>query len=174
MLLAAIAILAVAVRWRGDEFIESASLGVTADWLKGPGVPLRLTFRREDYLVAWLRVNPRADFSESGARQMRETKPDFSVDPLIYSRIIPAGSLAVALILIGLHQRYLDARDVEYFVPVVLLSTLGGLAVGGIVYPPIFYAVGVHGRHLPFYMKATAAFLAIAGFAAGCHLLFVL
>lgn len=165
--------LALVLRWRGDALVEWTTLGVAVDWLKGPGVPLRLTFRSDEYFSAWLRVNPRADFSESGARQMRDPKPDVSVDPLIHSRIIPAASLGVSLALLGLHYRYVGNQDAQYFVPVLILSGVGGLAAGGTVYPPIFYSIGVHGRHLPFYVKAIGALLAIAGFAAGCYLLFV-
>jgi hypothetical protein len=54
---ATILIVALGLRIRGDALIERTSLGITADWLKGPGTRLRLTFRRDQYFVSWLGVN---------------------------------------------------------------------------------------------------------------------
>jgi hypothetical protein len=54
---ATILIVALGLRIRGDALIEWTSLGITADWLKGPGTRLRLTFRRDQYFVSWLGVN---------------------------------------------------------------------------------------------------------------------
>jgi hypothetical protein len=54
---AVILVATLGLRIRGDMLIEWASLGVTAQWLKGAGTRLRLTFRRDQYFVSWLGVN---------------------------------------------------------------------------------------------------------------------
>ena len=59
-LAAAIIIVALVWRFRGEALVDWSSLGIRAAWLKGDGVPLRLTFRRDEYFSIWLAANPDA------------------------------------------------------------------------------------------------------------------
>jgi hypothetical protein len=84
-----------------------------------------------------------------------------------------AGTLAVMLVLLGVHHWFAMADHSMYPVAVLFLATFGGYAAGGTIYPPRFYAAGAHGRHLPWYMKVLAGLFAVGGFAVGMYLLFV-
>lgn len=164
------------LRWYGDALIQLASLGVTVDWLKGAGQRLRLTFKRDGYFAAWLAVNASAAFTAEGVPPAKHVESDVTEkpeDPLLRSRILPAGTLAVMLVLLGLHHWYAMANQSVYPIAVLFLATFAGYAAGGVVYPPLFYAGGAQGRHLPIYMKVLAGLCATGGLSAGGYLLFV-
>ena len=94
-------------------------------------------------------------------------------DSLIGSRVLPTGTLAVMIVLLGLHHWYAMANQSVYPIAVLFLATFAGYAAGGVVYPPLFFAGGAQGRHLPIYMKVLAGLCATGGLAAGGYLLFV-
>jgi hypothetical protein len=54
----------------------------------------------------------------------------------------------------------------------VFFATFAGLSAGGVVYPPIFYASGKYGKHLPVTYKVLAGVSAAVGFACGMYLMF--
>lgn len=56
----AVVLVAVAWRFRGDEWLEWYTVGMRATLLRGRDNPLRLSFRRYEYSAAWHDVNPRA------------------------------------------------------------------------------------------------------------------
>jgi hypothetical protein len=168
---------ALVLRWYGDALIQLASLGVTVDWLRGAGNRLRLTFKRDEYFAAWLAVNASAVFSAEGGRRAKHVESDVTEhpvieDPLTRSRVLPAGTLAVMLVLLGAHHWFAMADHSVYPVVVLLFATFAGYAAGGTIYPPLFYAGGAGGRHLPLYMKALGGLFAAGGFAVGMYLLF--
>jgi hypothetical protein len=100
------------------------------------------------------------------------TEDPTTEDPLLRSRVLPAGSLAVMLVLLGVHHWFAMADQSVYPAAVLFFATFAGYAAGGLVYPPLFYAAGARGRHLPLYMKVLAGLCAAAGFAGGMYLLF--
>jgi hypothetical protein len=168
---ATILTVALGLRTCGDALIQWASLGVTTGWLKGAGTRLRLRFRRDGYLAAWLAVNPGAVFSATALRQPKTMEEDVSENEFIYSRLLPAGTLAAMLILLALHHWYAMANRSVYPVAVLFLTTSAGFAAGGTVYPPLFSTAGAHGRHLPSYLKVVGGLCAAVGFALGFYLL---
>lgn len=169
---ATILTVALGLRLRGDALIQWASLGVTTGWLKGAGTRLRLRFRRDGYAAAWRAVNPGAVFSATDVRHSTTMEEeDVPENQLIYSRLLPAGTLAAMLILLGLHHWYAMSSHSTYPVAVLLLTTVAGFAAGGAIYPPLFSVAGPQGRHLPLYMKVLGGLCAAVGFALGFYLL---
>jgi hypothetical protein len=170
-LAAAIVIVALVWRFRGDALIDWTTLGIRSAWLKGDGVPLRLTFRRDEYFSAWRAANPDASASPAPAQQ-RKPKEETPMNLPTFSRAIPAGTLGVSLVLLALHHWNAVANGSVYASGVLLLTMLGGLALGGTIYPPLFFSVGKFGLHLPSYLKWLAGACAAAGLVAGFYLLF--
>jgi hypothetical protein len=76
------------------------------------------------------------------------------------------------LVLLGLHHWNAVADQSVYPTLVLAFATIAGFAAGGTIHPPLFYAAGAHGRHLPVYMKVLAGLCAAIGFGAGLYLLF--
>lgn len=95
------------------------------------------------------------------------------MNPQPFGRLVPAVTLAVMLALLALHHWNVVANRSVYASAVLLLTTIGGLALGGTVYPPLFYSIGRYGRELPSYMKVLGGLCAVGGLAAGLYLLFV-
>jgi len=95
------------------------------------------------------------------------------MNPQTFSRLIPAVTLAVILAMLALHHWNVVANKSVYASAVLVLTPIGGLALGGTVYPPLFYSVGRYGRELPTYLKVLGGLCAAAGLAAGFYLLFV-
>jgi len=87
------------------------------------------------------------------------------------SRLIPGATLGVMLVLLALHHWYAVTYKSVYAVVVLLLTLIAGFAAGGTVYPPLFYAAGTHGRHLPAYIKVISGLCAACGLATGFYLL---
>lgn len=94
------------------------------------------------------------------------------MDSQKFSRLIPAVTLAVVLALLALHHLNVVANKSIYASAVLLLTPVGGLALGGAIYPPLFYSVGRYGRELPSYLKVLGGLCAVAGLAGGLYLLF--
>jgi hypothetical protein len=94
--------------------------------------------------------------------------------PQTFSRTIPGGTLVVVTILLGLHHLYVKTQG-EYIVFAMFgLPMLWMLALGGTVYPPVFFSLGKYGRHLPVWLKVVAAVLGLAGFGVAFYLATVL
>ena len=82
-----------------------------------------------------------------------------------FGRALPFGTLVTVSVLLFLHHLYVRSQG-EYF-PVAMfgLPMLWMLALGGTVYPPVFYALGKYGKRMPVSLKVFAAALGLAGFA---------
>jgi CDP-diglyceride synthetase len=93
--------------------------------------------------------------------------------PQTFGRLIPAVTLAVILAMLALHHWNVVANKSAYASAVLLLTPIGGLALGGTIYPPLFYSVGRYGRGLPSYLRVFGGLCAAAGLAAGFYLLFI-
>ncbi len=83
------------------------------------------------------------------------------------SRLIPLGSLVLILVLLGLHHWHVMAEQSGYLIAMFLLPPLGMLALGGLLYPPIFYSIGQHGSELPMWTRATGVLLVLSGLGIG-------
>jgi hypothetical protein len=81
-----------------------------------------------------------------------------------FGRALPFGTLVTVSVLLFLHHLYVRSQG-EYL-PVVMfgLPMVWMLALGGTVYPPVFYALGKYGRRMPIGLKVVAAVLGLAGF----------
>jgi hypothetical protein len=97
-----------------------------------------------------------------------------ALNPPTFSRLIPAVTLSVMVVLLALHHWYAVTYKAVYASPVLLFTLIGGWAAGGTVYPALFFAAGAHGRHLPAYMKVISGLCAVGGLAVGFYLLFVI
>lgn len=105
-----------------------------------------------------------------------ETNPNtpmWSANAPIRSRVLPGGTLAVMLALIALHHWYAMTYREVFVKSLLLLTLIAGFAAGGTIYPPLFYAGGPDGRHLPVYMKVISGLFAACGLGVGFYLLFV-
>ena len=120
----------------------------------------------------WLSVNPGAGFAGELCRA-RTFEEDAAVNPQPFGRLIPAVTLAVILAMLALHHWNVVVNRSVYASVVLLLTPIGGLALGGTIYPPLFYSIGRYGRELPTYLKVLGGLCAVGGLAAGFYLLFV-
>ena len=89
-----------------------------------------------------------------------------------FNRSVPIISFALTLLAIFLHHRYAMSAGEIYPTVLLFLFTFLGLAAAGSIYPPVFYAVGKYGAHLPTRLKVIAAACAISTFALGMYVLF--
>jgi hypothetical protein len=153
-----------------DALLDSWVLGVRARRVRGPGTRLRLTIRRDEYFSEWAATNPAAS-ATAGAIGWRPPPPPVEVDSgpdvLVYSRIIPAIMLLASIVVVALHHWYAVNGGHPFVVGICLITAAGALALGGVVYPPVFWSIGVYGKHLPLPTKIAGALLAIAGLAGG-------
>jgi hypothetical protein len=171
-LVVAVALLA---RFRGDDLLEWHSIGVRATLLRGKGSRLRLHFRRAEYAATWRLANPHARDSRSALDepQLPAAMPADSTPPFGFTRTVPALTLAAMLTFLSLHDWNASANRESYPGVVLFLCLTSGLALAGTIHPPLFYAVGKYGTHLPVWKKAVAVLFTAAGFAIGMWLLFV-
>ncbi len=94
--------------------------------------------------------------------------------PHAFSRTIPFGTLVVVTALLGLHHLYVRSQG-EYIVFAMFgLPMVWMLALGGTIYPPVFYSLGRYGQELPKSLKAVAAVLGLAGFGIAFYLAILL
>ena len=173
-LVAAIVVVVMLVaRFRGDHLLEWYTIGMRALLLRGKGSRLRLHFRRPEYAATWRLANPRAHASRDAFDQspLPPPMPADSMPPFGFSRTIPALTLAAMLVLLGLHDWNASANRESYPGVVLFLCLTSGLALAGTIHPPLFYAVGKYGTHLPAWKKALAVVFTAAGFATGMWLL---
>ena len=162
------------VRFRGDHLLEWHTIGVRATLLRGEGNQLQLSFRRQDVAEHWQRLNPRAVATRAALADFIPTPMSTTLaEPSVaFTRKIPAITLAVMLGLLYLHDWNAVANREIYPAAVLFLTLASGLALGGTIHPPLFWAVGKYGAHLPAWKKAVAVMFVAAGFAAGMLLLF--
>ena len=84
-----------------------------------------------------------------------------------FSRTLPAIALAFLTALLAFHHWYAMSEHSVYFFVVFVVPMFWALALGGIVYPPLFWSIGPKGRDLPVATKAAGVLLALAGLGAG-------
>jgi hypothetical protein len=165
-------VFAIAMRVRGDALLEWLSLGTRVDYLRGKGTPLRVSFRDPEYAALWRDANPRAVSS----RNLLSLQPTMTENTAAahgsFSRTLPAATLAFCVVLLAAHHWYAVSQHEVYSVILLMLATLGGLALGGTLYPPVFYAAGKYGKHLSVGLKVAAGLSAAIGFALGMGALF--
>lgn len=164
------AIVAVAILVRvgaDDALLDSWALGVQARRVGGPGTRLRVSFRRDDYFSEWAGTNPGASMSGGAIGWRPPSREELEAEPIVFNRVIPAIVLVVVVIAVALHHWYAVNGGHPFVVPLCLLTAAGGLALGGLVYPPVFWSISAHGKRLPMPIKIVGAVFAIAGLAAG-------
>lgn len=94
--------------------------------------------------------------------------------PKSFTRKWPLVFLAASVaVLVGLHSDALN-EDGNYPTAVLTMATIAGWSLGGVLYPPFFFAAGKHGKLLPVWNKIAAGLFAAAGFAIGMWMLFAL
>ena len=94
--------------------------------------------------------------------------------PQTFSRTIPGGTLVAVTILLALHHLYVKTQGEYIAFAMFGLPMLWMLALGGTVYPPVFFSLGKYGQHLPVGLKVVAAVLGLAGFGLAFYLATVL
>jgi hypothetical protein len=156
---------------RDAELLDWWVLGLRARRVGGPGVRLHVSMRRDAYFSEWAAVNPGASTS-GGATGWRPPPPppddpNAPLDPIIYNRTIPAIALVVSAVTVGLHHWYAVNGGHVFLVGLCLLTAVGCLAIGGILYPPVFWSISAHGKRLSLPLKVVGAVLALVGLVAG-------
>jgi len=149
-----------------DALLDRALLGVNVR--RAGANRLRITFTRDDHFSEWAAMNPLASAS-AGAMGWRpppkpEPPPDFA---LMSSRRFPAIALASSSALIALHHWFARSSGEVFMVGLCLMTALAFLSIAGLVYPPLFWAVSTHGRHLAAPYRVAGAVIGFAGLAAG-------
>ena len=95
-----------------------------------------------------------------------------TAEPLpAFGRLKPALCLLMFAGFLGLHHWYAVTNG-EYLPKMVLFLCMGiTWCLGGILYPPAFYALTNSGNHLPKSMKAVGAIFGLAGLGLGFYVL---
>ena len=83
--------------------------------------------------------------------------------------IIAAGTIAALL----LYHWYAMTAGRIYFFILFGFPTVTGLAIGGLIHPPILYGLGRRGRHLPASIKALSVLFVLGGLAFSFYLALV-
>ena len=80
-------------------------------------------------------------------------------------------TFAGSVVLIALHHWYAMSAGAIYPAFLLFLFSILGLGAAGSIYPPVFYAVGKYGAHLPTRIKVIAAMSAMSTFGVGMYVL---
>ena len=92
--------------------------------------------------------------------------------PEEFRRVRPAASLALTTSFIALHHWWALTQGEIYTKLLLFLFMVAGWSVGGVIHPPIFYALTKWGGHLPTSMKVLGSIFGLVGFALGMYVLF--
>jgi hypothetical protein len=84
-----------------------------------------------------------------------------------FNRTLPAVSLVFLTALLAFHHWYAVTEHHAYVFVVFVVPMFWALALGGLVYPPIFWSIGPRGKDLPTGIKAIGAVLALGGLGIG-------
>jgi hypothetical protein len=87
-----------------------------------------------------------------------------------FDRTLPAIFAIGTIALLLLHHWYAVSERRVFFFVVFLVPMVTGLAIGGLIYPPILFALGPRGRKLPRSTKAVAVLFALGGLCFGFYL----
>lgn len=162
LLAAAIAVVAVGGRvgW-DDALLDRRQLGVAVR--RAPGNRVRMWFTRDDYFSEWAAMNPSASV-DSGVVGWRPRKTVAAPGPApSFDRKLPAIALAILAAVLALHHFNAVSGGHVFLTGSSILMGLAFLAAGGIVYPPVFWSMGIYAKDLPLWVKVIGAVLAIAG-----------
>ena len=87
-----------------------------------------------------------------------------------FDRKLPAIFTIGTIALLLLHHWYAVTEQSVFAFVLFLVPMVTGLAIGGLIYPPILFALGPRGRHLPASTKVVAVLCALAGLCFGLYL----
>jgi hypothetical protein len=87
-----------------------------------------------------------------------------------FGRRLPAIFAFGTIALLLLHHWYAVTEGRVFLFVLLLVPMLGGLAIGGLIYPPILFALGPRGRDLPKTTKALGILFALGGLGFGLYL----
>lgn len=151
-----------------DRLLDWTTLGVSAWRVRSFERLVRFNFRSDQYFSHWAASNPEASIAGPVVRRVSVSSATPRVEnPLARTRLAPAVVLAVAAGILVLHHWYARGGHASFVAVVMFVSGAGALALGGVVYPPVFWSLSDYGRHLPRPTKVIGATLALAGIVAG-------
>jgi archaellum biogenesis protein FlaJ (TadC family) len=87
-----------------------------------------------------------------------------------FDRKLPAIFAAGTIALLLLHHWYVVTEGSAFIYVLLVVPMVTGLAIGGLIYPPIFWSIGPRGKNLPASIKALGALSAVAGLGFGLYL----
>jgi hypothetical protein len=87
-----------------------------------------------------------------------------------FGRTLPAIFTIGTTALLLLHHWYAVTEHRVFLFVLILVPMLSGLAIGGLIYPPILFALGPRGRDLPKTTKALGVLFALGGLCFGLYL----
>jgi hypothetical protein len=87
-----------------------------------------------------------------------------------FDRRLPAIFAIGTTALLLLHHWYAVTEQRVFFFVLILVPMLSGLAIGGLIYPPILFALGPRGRDLPKTTKRSEFSFALGGLCFGLYL----
>jgi hypothetical protein len=91
-----------------------------------------------------------------------------------FSRKLPALFFIIGVAAMALHHWNATANREIWPSLLLLMSTIAGWSLGGLVNPAIFFAAGKYGSHLPLTMKILSGVFAAVGLATGMYMLLAL
>jgi hypothetical protein len=87
-----------------------------------------------------------------------------------FDRKIPAIIFIATSLLLALHHWYATTEGEIYVFVVFVVPMFWALGLGGLIHPPLVFAIGSKGRHLPASTKAVGFLFALGGLVAGYFL----
>jgi hypothetical protein len=146
-------------------------IGVRAWRPFGQGGRIRLSFKRDQYFSEWAAMNPSAFAGDASRWQpsapLSGTEADGAIDAVFFNRKLPVIVLALTVPMIALHHWYAVNGGHVFLAALGVLMGAAFLSIGGLVYPPVFWAISKDGRRLPLPLKIIGGFLGIAGLVCG-------
>ena len=104
---------------------------------------IRLTFKRDRSFSEWASINPSAFGGGAAGWQppLSAAEADGRSPPLSLNRQPPAIVLGLTLPLIALHHWYAVNGGRVFLAALCVLVGAAFLSIGGLVYPPVFWAI---------------------------------
>lgn len=82
-----------------------------------------------------------------------------------FNRRLPAIFAGGSIVILVFYHWYAMSAGRVYFFISFGIPMVTGLALGGLIYPPIFFGLGPRGAHLPKRIKALSVLFALSGLA---------
>jgi len=145
------------------------AIGVRAWRPFGRDGRIRVTFKRDQYFAEWASINPSAFAGGAAGWQppLSAAEADGEIDAALFSRKSPLVVLAFTVPLIALQHWYAVNGGRVFLAALSVLMGAAFLSIGGLVYPPVFWAISKEGRRLPMVLKIVGGFLGLAGLVCG-------